>query len=69
MPILTVQEVVERVSEIAKEGATDPERAHANEDGLYADVLLAIVEGATNPIDLARAALATGELDFPRWFA
>lgn len=69
MPILTVQEVVERVSEIAREGESDPERAHADEDGLYGDVLLAIAEGAENPVELAKAALAAGNLDFPRWFA
>lgn len=47
----------------------DPEKAHALEDDLYMEVLQAIRDGAMNPDELAREALESSFIDFPRWCA
>jgi hypothetical protein len=68
MSEMTVEEVFERVNRIsAMKG--DSEAAHAAEDGLLADVLAAIRDGAPNPTDLAAAALRATQLEYDRWYA
>lgn len=64
---MTVADVQERVEEI--EAVTDdPEDAHIKEDLLWEEVLEAIASGVGDPpADLARVALATREIRFPRW--
>lgn len=52
-----------------REAAGDAEKAHALEDALYQDVLRAIADGAEKPQELAAAALAAFEINFPRWCA
>lgn len=65
---MEIAEVSERIDKIRAE-AGDPERAHAAQDALYADVLRAIAEGAEHPRRLARAALKAAEIDFDHWMA
>lgn len=65
---MTLQEVIDRVEEI-KSKADDPEAAHSDEDGLWADVLAAIARGNANAQGLAREALKTTEIEFSRWYA
>lgn len=65
---VTPDDVRFRVAEIAAM-ADDPEAAHGFEDSLWSEVLRAIAKGADDPAGLARAALETLELDFPRWRA
>ena len=65
---LTVDVVRSRVASIAKIGG-DPECAHSSEDTLRDDVLEAIAAGAPNAQELAREALKTNDLTFPRWCA
>jgi hypothetical protein len=65
---VTVEEIRARVQEI-KNLCDDNEAAHSLEDALDEDVLTAIADGAQNPAELARAALATKELEFERWYA
>jgi hypothetical protein len=61
-----VQQYVERI----RENALDDEAAHGMEDALWADVLEAIASGAAEePAALARAALATLDIEFARWCA
>jgi len=45
------------------------EKAHKAEADLWRDVLAAIAEGAAPAADLARAALETRFVDYPRGFA
>jgi hypothetical protein len=70
---MTVQDVRKRAKEIKKLSLVDPEAAHAQEDELWKDVLSAIASkqdhGRTYPDGLARAALVTTKLEFPRWSA
>lgn len=66
--MLTVKEVENRV-ELIKGMAHDPDVAHGEEDQLRLEVLQAIVAGHDTPAGLAKAALKTGEIDFPRWTA
>lgn len=68
-PTLTVEDVRARVEAIRGAGAGGEDAAaHIKEDELQVDVLRAIADGAPNPAELARAALATTELDFDRWY-
>lgn len=46
--------------------AKDYEAAHGEEDALHRDVLAAIAEGTGTAAGLAKEALRTTELDFPR---
>lgn len=77
---MTDADVKARVAELVAKGgwgyANDPkamgwddELAHSMEDALWEDVLRAIADGAPNAAELAKAALATKELDFARWCA
>ena len=45
----------------------DPEIAHSREDELFQKVLKAIANGVDNPQELAKEALKSTKLDFPRW--
>lgn len=47
----------------------DPEAAHSMEDDMFVDVLRAIADGAPNAQEMAREALKSVALDFPRWCA
>lgn len=47
----------------------DPECAHENEDELYQKVLEEVVKGNPRARKMAKLALKTKELDFPRWCA
>ena len=57
----------EFVANLAMEG--DYENAHAAEDHLRRDVLAAIANGSEHAQELARIALATTLVAFPRWYA
>lgn len=63
---ITVEYIKKEISDIRE---LDPESAHSSEDDLHQDVLKAIANGATNPAELAREALKSLKLDFPRWYA
>jgi hypothetical protein len=65
---MDVKGVEKRVREIRRI-KKDYEAAHAREDDLYEDVLRTIAEGAENAQGLARAALKTKKIDFPRYTA
>lgn len=65
---MTIADVVARVDEI-ENASGDPESAHSLEDDLWRDVLQAIADGAPNAAGLAREALKTQDISFPRWCA
>lgn len=71
---MTLKDARRRVNKIA-EMAGDPEVAHSEEDDFRTDVLRAIAgidlsaSGARTARQLAREALSTGEIRFPRWCA
>lgn len=67
---MTIQDVEARVAHI-RSIAFDPEKAHEAEDFLHKEVLHAIARGEDggNPAALARAALATRDIEFERWCA
>lgn len=65
---MTVDEVRDEVASIRRI-ARDDEAAHASEDALHQNVLDAIANGADNPAELAREALATQDIKFARWCA
>ena len=67
---MKLSDIRRRVREIGGISVNDAEKAHAREDTLWSDVLQAIADGDHADIDpavLARAALKTVELSFPRW--
>ncbi len=51
------------------DGGIDSENAHSREDELFVFVLHAIADGADNAAELARLALTSREIDFPRWYS
>lgn len=55
--------------DLIRDIAGDPEAAHSSEDGLHVAILEAIAAGAENPVELARIALLTVNMDFSRWYA
>lgn len=65
---MTPDEVIKRVAEIAA-CCDDPEGAHGMEDDLYEDILRGIVAGDADVASIAKEALKTKEIDFPRWCA
>lgn len=65
---MTIKEVEKRVQAI-RENVDDPESAHADEDNLYLDVLKAVARGSKHSIKLAKEAIKTRNIDFPRWYA
>lgn len=67
--MLSIEDVQKKVEEIRKE-AGDPEAQHIAEDFLHREVLAFIARNRFGyASDLAREALATIEIDFPRWTA
>jgi hypothetical protein len=69
--VLTTEIVVARVDAI-RAVSGDPERAHAEEDRLWREVLEAIATDCfygLSPRNLARLALKTTTIDFERWCA
>lgn len=67
--MLTPEEVRRRVEELAADYG-DAETAHMEEDEIRRDVLEAIRDGrTTDPAGVAREALRTKEIDFPRYYA
>ena len=65
---MKVDEVIQRV-EAVRMAAGDEEGAHLREDELWADVLVAIANGADDAMSLAQAALRTKAMAFQRWCA
>ncbi len=66
--LMTEDEIRRRVEAI-DHVADLPERAHMEEDRLYADVLEAIAAGADDPAALARAALGTRQIGIDRFYS
>jgi len=65
---MTVEGIRERIKEIS-DLRWDDEAAHAKEDDLYKDVLLAISEGHEAPAMIAREALEAKYIRFTRYCA
>jgi hypothetical protein len=65
LSVFEVNQLVEGV----RANSNDGERAHSMEDDLREWVLEAIANGAPNAVELAKAALETSAIDFPRWCA
>lgn len=65
---MTVKEIKKTIKQI-KELASDPESAHTVEDDLYFSVLEEISKNPSNAQVLAKKALKTKKVDFPRWCA
>lgn len=66
---MTIDDVQARIEAIRNlEG--DPEAQHSMQDNLHCDVLEAIASGeCADPAALAKAALETLSIKFPRWCA
>jgi hypothetical protein len=62
---MEIKDVLERVEAIRSE-ADDAEVAHGMEDALHQDVLKFLADQGN---ELAKAALLTWEISFPRWCA
>lgn len=65
---MKIQDVRKRVEQI-RSMSNDYEAAHAEEDVLYRDVLEAIAAGDRNARALAKEALQTKKIEFPRYCA
>lgn len=65
---MTPKEVRARVAQIAQM-ADDPERAHAAQDQLFYDVLVAVSVRTPDSDCLASEALVASDIDFARWSA
>ena len=63
------REEIKRLGDFDRAADYDPEEAHRLEDGLWLDVLQTIAAGAPNAAELAREALRTRRLGFPRRYA
>jgi hypothetical protein len=66
---MRVLHVHQRLIGIANAAHRDPEEAHDLEDKLFVDVLTEIARGEGDAAELAKAALRSRELAFPRWTA
>ena len=64
---MTNNEVKQRVKNIKDCSRDDYEAAHSMEDTLHQDVLQVISDGAENAVELAKAALKTKKIEFPRY--
>lgn len=62
----TLEAIADRVERIRAVADDDYEAAHGYEDDLFRDVLEAIAKGASDPRKLARAALKSTVIEFPR---
>lgn len=67
--IKDADDVKEMVELTIKNAKSDPELAHSNEDSLYWSVLDAVANGNPNAVEMAKEALKTKTVDFPRWCA
>lgn len=67
-PTITLAEVRERVAAL-RENSADYEAAHGDEDRLHRQVLRAVVEQHPDAVEMARVALETVDIDFPRYCA
>lgn len=67
MRVLHVHQRLISIANAAKRH--DPEHAHSLEDKLFIDVLTEIAKGEGDAAELAKAALRSRELEFPRWTA
>jgi len=73
--VQTVEEARDRIRLIglrATEGPGGASDCHEMQDDLWADVLEAIAGGylsAKQACELAKVALETGGIDFPRWYS
>ena len=68
LPRATVD--VEHALGILRELVDDPESAHIAEKQLWRGVLLSIAVGlAGNAADMAKLAVESQDIDFPRWYA
>jgi hypothetical protein len=66
---MTLDTIAHRLATIRDKASGDPEVAHALEDALWRDVLVAISEGHETPATLAAAALLSQEIEFERFYA
>lgn len=69
---ITVEEVKKIVNSLANgmnADWADYEDMHIEEDEMYEDVLRAIAEGDPHSKSLAREALKSKNVKFPRWYA
>lgn len=62
-------EIIEGRLSMIKAHSNDPEAAHSLEDDLFVSTLLAIAKGSDNPKELAKAALKSTKIKFPRWYS
>jgi predicted DNA-binding ArsR family transcriptional regulator len=70
---ITFDQVHERLDEIKKlieeqHPVVASEKAHVEQDKMLRDVLEAIAAGASNPVEMANAALEVFQIDFTRWY-
>jgi hypothetical protein len=67
----TIQDVKDDIEAIKHYACNknDPEMAHGMEDDMFIDVLRAIADGAPDAQELAREAIKSVLLDYPRWYA
>jgi alpha-D-ribose 1-methylphosphonate 5-triphosphate synthase subunit PhnI len=65
---MTITQLEKRIERLRKK-AGDSEGAHWEEDQIRKAVLRAISEGSPYARELARLALTTSRIDFPRWYA
>lgn len=66
---MTIEEIEKLVEKVKETSFFEDEGAHELEDELHQNVLKAIAGGASNPAELARAALKTCEIEFHRWYS
>lgn len=71
--ILRTGDIERRIKEIQRVAKSDPESAHAMEYDLWQEVLERIASGARctggSAAMLAKAALMSLKIEFPRWYA
>jgi len=67
-PLTSIRDVQHRVKKI-KEMSSDPEAAYSAENHLYIDILTLIASAHPQAAELAKAALESQKLDFPRFTA
>ncbi len=71
-PVGTLDDIRLRLASLQLEAfksRPDHEGLHSDEDQIWADVLEAIADGRVEPVEAARLALETREMDFCRWYA
>lgn len=66
---MDIKNVKQTVQEIVNLSNDDPEMAHEKEDDLYLAVLGQVIAGNHQSKEMAKEALKTQMIDFPRWCA